>query len=84
MQHCSHETASFIVRALTDKARSVQRNRERMAIDLIRTSFYDRHSGSMKISTHLDRISHCEKKASGTNKSNGWTYRVSNIKARRN
>ena len=44
-------------------------------VRLIRTSIYDKYSGSMKITTHLDRISHC-KTASGTNWSNGWTYRV--------
>jgi hypothetical protein len=32
-------------------------------------------AGSMKITTHLDPISHC-KMASGTNSSNRWTYRV--------
>jgi len=44
-------------------------------IDLIRTSIYDKSSGSIKITTHLDRISHC-KTSSGTNWSNSWTCRV--------
>ena len=38
----------------------------RVGQDLIRTSIYDQHSGSMNITTHLDHISHC-KKASGIN-----------------
>ena len=36
----------------------------------------------MKITSHLDHISHCNT-ASGTNWSNRWTCRVSNIKTRR-
>ena len=42
---------------------------------LIRTSICDNYSGSTKSTTHLDHISHCEA-ASGTNRSNKWTYRV--------
>jgi len=38
----------------------------RQTVNLILTSVYDRYSGSMKITTHLDHISHCET-ASGTN-----------------
>jgi len=45
------------------------------ACDLIRTSIYDKYSGSMKITTRLDQISH-RKISSGTNWSNSWTYRV--------
>ena len=41
----------------------------------IRTSIYDKYSGSTKITTHLDYISRC-KTASGTNWLNRWTYRV--------
>ena len=44
-------------------------------LNVSRTSMYDKYSGSMKITTHLDRISHCET-ASGANWSNRWTYRV--------
>ena len=40
-----------------------------------RTNIYDKYSGWMKISTHLDHVSH-RKTAYGTNWSNGWTYRV--------
>ena len=36
----------------------------------------------MKITTHLDHISHCQT-TSGTNWSNRWTYRVSIINSRR-
>ena len=43
--------------------------------DLIRTSIYDNYSGAMKITTHLNHISHC-KSAAGTNWSNRWTYCV--------
>jgi hypothetical protein len=43
--------------------------------DITRTSICDKYSGFMKITTHLDHISHC-KTASGTNWSTGWTYRV--------
>ena len=35
-------------------------------VHLIQTSIYDEYSGTMKITTHLDHISHC-KTASGTN-----------------
>ena len=43
--------------------------------NLIRMSIADEHSGSIKITTHLDRTSHC-KTASSTNWSNRWTYGV--------
>ena len=43
--------------------------------DLIRTSIYDKYSGSMKITTHLYHISHY-KTSSGINWSNRWTFRV--------
>ena len=36
-----------------------------MRVNLIRTSIYDKYSGSMEISTHLYQISHC-KTTSGT------------------
>ena len=42
----------------------------KVLFDLIRTSVYDKCSGSMKITTHLYHISHF------TNWSNRWTYRV--------
>jgi len=42
---------------------------------LIRTSIHDKYSGSTKINTHLDHISHC-KTTSGTHGSNKWTHRV--------
>ena len=42
---------------------------------LIRTSFDAKYSGSMKITTHLDHISH-GKIAPGTNWLNRWTYQV--------
>ena len=38
-----------------------------------RTSMHDKYSGSMKITTHLDHISHC-KIASGQKGSNAWKY----------
>ena len=44
--------------------------------NLIRASIYDETSGSMKITTHLDHTNHCQS-ASGKNRSNRWTYRVS-------
>ena len=37
--------------------------------------YYDKYSGSMKIITRLDHISHC-KTTFGANGSNRWTYRV--------
>ena len=43
--------------------------------NFIRTSICDKYSGSIKITSHLDHISHW-KTASGTNWSNRWTYRV--------
>jgi len=46
------------------------------------SALYDKYSGSMKITTHLDNISHC-KTASGTNWSNRWVYRVFIINTRR-
>ena len=42
---------------------------------MIRTSVYHKYSGATKITSHLVHISHC-KTASGTDWSNGWTYRV--------
>jgi len=50
--------------------------------DFIRTSIYDKYSGSTKITTHLDHVSYC-KTASDTNWSNRWTYRVFIINTRR-
>jgi hypothetical protein len=38
-------------------------------------SIYDKYSGSMKITTRLNHMSHC-KTASGKNRPNDWTYRV--------
>ena len=46
-----------------------------LSSDLIRTSIYDKYSGSMKITQHLDHICHC-RTASGTNWWNRWTYQV--------
>ena len=43
--------------------------------DIIRTSMYNTYSGSLKITSHLDHIGHCER-SSGTDWSNRWTYRV--------
>ena len=43
--------------------------------DLRRTSIHNKYSGSIKITTHLDHISH-GKTASGTNRSNRWIYRA--------
>ena len=48
----------------------------------IGASVYDEYSGSIKITTHLGHISHCET-ASGTNRSNRWTQRVLIINTRR-
>ena len=53
----------------------IARYRPSFSRDLIRTSIYDKHSGATKIAAHLDHISRC-KMASGTDWSNGWTYRV--------
>ena len=50
--------------------------------DLIRMSFYDAYTGSMKFTTQLDDISHC-KITSGTNWSDRRTYRVRIIHTRR-
>ena len=47
-------------------------------VDLIRTCIYEKHSGIMKITTHLNRTSHC-KTSAGTNLSDRWTYRVFTI-----
>ena len=49
--------------------------------DFVRTSTSGKHSDSVKIITHLDHISHC-KTASGRNRSNRRTYRVSIMNAR--
>ena len=43
--------------------------------DLSQTSFHDRNSGSMKITTSLDHFSHC-KTSSGTDWSNRLTHRA--------
>ena len=43
--------------------------------EIIRKSMYDKNSGSVKITTHLEHISGC-KTASGTNCSKIWNYRV--------
>ena len=43
--------------------------------NLIRTSIYDKYSGSVKITTQLDHIGHC-KTAYATNWSKRWNYRV--------
>jgi len=48
---------------------------------IIRMSICDKYSGSIKITTHLDHISHC-KEISGTNLSNRWTYRLFIINTR--
>ena len=50
--------------------------------DLLRSSVSDKYSGSMKITTHLHHISRC-KRASDTNWSSRWTYRVFIINTRR-
>ena len=42
---------------------------------------YDKFSGSRKVATHLDHISHCEVK-SGENWWNDWAYRMSIINTR--
>jgi len=55
--------------------------RARFRANFIGASFYDKYSGLMKITTHLDYISHC-KTASGTSWSNRWTYRVFIINTR--
>ena len=58
----------------------LKKSEERLASDLVPKIvaaeleakvplIYDRYSGSMKITTHLDHISHCK-----TSWSNGWTY----------
>ena len=49
--------------------------------DFIRTSTCDKYSNPMKITTHLDYMSRW-KAASGTNRSNRWTYRVFIINTR--
>ena len=49
--------------------------------DLNRTSICGKYSGSMKFTTHLDHIRHCET-ASGSNWSNRRTYRVFTIHTR--
>jgi len=49
---------------------------------LIRTSNFDKSSGSTKITTHLDQIGHCETK-SGSNWSNRRIYQVFIIDTRR-
>ena len=43
--------------------------------NLIRASISDKYSGLMRISAHLDHMSHC-KITSGTHRSNRWTYPV--------
>ena len=41
-------------------ARGAVLERASRSADLILTSVYDKYSGSAKIPTHLDHISHCE------------------------
>ena len=36
----------------------------RESTDFIRASIYDRHPGSLKVTTHLDHISHCKTRSS--------------------
>ena len=43
--------------------------------DLVRTSICDKHSGSMKITTHLDYILHC-KNIPASSWLKQWIYRV--------
>ena len=43
--------------------------------NLIPMTIYHKYSGSMKITTHLDDISHC-KTTYGTSWGNGWAHRV--------
>ena len=57
------------------------RRRSNQSNNLIWTSFYDEHSGSMTITSHLDHISHCKTTVSGTTWSNRWTHRVHIIDA---
>ena len=57
------------------------RHRAFHLVDFIRTSVYDENSGSMKITTHLDHITHC-RAAYGADWSNRWTYQVSIINTR--
>ena len=38
-------------------------------------SIQDKHAGSIKVTTHLNHISHCQA-ASGTGWLNRWTHRV--------
>ena len=49
---------------------------------LIRMSVYDKYSGSMKMTSHLDHVSRV-KAASGANWSNRCTYRVFSINTHR-
>ena len=44
-------------------------------LNFILASMYDKYYGSMKFTTHLDRISQ-RKTAPGTNWLNRWTYRL--------
>ena len=41
--------------------------------DFIRPSIFDKYSGSMKVTAHLDHVSRC-KTASGTTWSDRWTH----------
>ena len=59
-----------------DRVRDAQRaDLEVGEVDLIRTSFHGKYWGSIKITTHVDHISHC-RIASGKNWWNRWTYRL--------
>jgi hypothetical protein len=60
---------------------SIGRLHTRLLLDSIWTVIHDKHSGSMKINTHLDHISHRKTKF-GTNSSDRWTYRVFIINTR--
>ena len=60
-----------------------EEGRRRVQQDLIWTSIHDKNSGSTKINTHLDHMSH-HKTTPCTNWSNKWTYRVVMINTRRN
>ena len=71
------EDAQCTLLSVTQLAPDEVRDRD----DFSRTSIYDKFSGPVKITAHLDDISHSKAK-SGTHWLNGWTYRVLSMQIR--
>ena len=75
LKFCWHWIAILCQKNCSSDFSGTGDNISRVSNTLIQTSVCDKYSGSIKITTHLDHISHCETE-SGTNSLNRWTYRV--------